>query len=70
MPPPTLLTLPVELRQEIYAHLIPPSPQPVYNPITCTSLTSVSHAPPHSNLLNIHAQLTDEIMDYYFTQAS
>lgn len=65
-----LLRLPLEIRQLIYAHLVPQSPTPVYNPIATVGLTAASHAPPRSNLLNIRPQLTDEILDYYYSVTS
>lgn len=60
---PPLLTLPLELRHKIYTHLLTVST--TYNPIATVGLTSASHAPPGSNLVNITPQLTAEILDFY-----
>jgi hypothetical protein len=65
MPKPTLLTLPPELRHQIYIHLLPH--RPVSHPLPGVGLTSVSHALPASNLLNTHPQITDEVLDYFYS---
>lgn len=66
--PPTLLTLPPELRAKIYTHFLPASP--IYHPLPTLGLTSASHAPPRANLLNIHPQLTAEILESYYAATS
>lgn len=63
--PAPLLRLPLELRQHIYAYLLPPST--TSHPLPSVGITAVSHAPPTSALLNIHPQLTDEILSFYYT---
>lgn len=64
MPLPPLLRLPLELRQQIYTHLLPRSP--VSHPLPSVGITSVSHRRPTSALLHIHPQLTDELLAYYY----
>ena len=63
-PRPPLLRLPLELRQQIYAYLLPR--ENTSHPLPSVAITSVSHRPPRSALLNIHPQLTDEILDYFY----
>lgn len=60
-----LLTLPLELRERIYSFLLPSSP--TSHPLPSVGLTSVSHALPTSALLNIHPQIADEILEYFYT---
>ena len=62
---PHLFTLPLELRQQIYSHLLPA--QPTSHPLPSVGLTSVSHRPPTSALLNIHPQIGDEILEHFYT---
>ena len=67
--PPTLLTLPPELRYQIYDSLCPatplsyPYPQP-------TPITAISHAKPPLPLLLLHPSLTHELRTYYFTRCT
>lgn len=63
-----LFRLPLELRQQIYSHLVPP--EAVSHPVSRVGITSVSHEPPSSDLLCVHPQLTEELRDYFFTVAS
>lgn len=63
-PPCPLLDLPLELRHQIYTHLLPR--QPTSHPLPSVGLTSVSHLPPTSAYLNIHPQLTDEILEHFY----
>ncbi|KXT17747.1 hypothetical protein AC579_3621 [Pseudocercospora musae] len=63
--PAPILRLPLELRQQIYAHLLPL--ENVSHPLPSVGITSVSHRPPSTSLLNIHTQFTDEILDYFYT---
>lgn len=67
-PPPTLLSLPLELRQQIYTYLIPA--ENVSHPLPSVGITSVSHRPPPLSLLTTHSQLTLEILDYFFGTAT
>lgn len=65
--PPTrasFLGLPLELRQHVYRYLFPPCT--TSHPLPSVGITSVTHAPPTSALLNIHPQLTDEILSFYY----
>ena len=57
---PTLLRLPLELRQHIYSYLLPR--EDVLHPLPLAGLTSVSHRPPAAALLNIHPTITREIL--------
>ncbi|KAK8196672.1 hypothetical protein M8818_006839 [Zalaria obscura] len=63
--PVFLLRLPPELRQQIYSYLI--DPEVVSHPLPGVGITSVSHRPPPSYLLYINAQLTADVLDYYYT---
>ncbi|WPG99805.1 Hypothetical protein R9X50_00262400 [Acrodontium crateriforme] len=65
---PPLLTLPLELRQQIYKHLLPA--QRITHPLPGVGITSVSHRLPSSALLNIHPKITDEILAYYYSVAT
>ena len=61
---PSLFRLPLELRQQIYAQLLPR--ENVSHPLPGVGITSISHRLPAAKLLNIHPQLTDEILDYFY----
>ncbi|KAK3071755.1 hypothetical protein LTR53_008083 [Teratosphaeriaceae sp. CCFEE 6253] len=63
-PLPPLLRIPLELRQEIYAYLLPR--ENVSPPLPTVGITSVTHRLPSSNLLNIHPDLTGEVLDYFY----
>jgi len=63
--PAPLLRLPLELRQQIYSYLLPK--ENVSHPLPSVGITSVSHRMPRAYLLNIHPQLTDEILEYYYS---
>lgn len=60
-----LLRLPLELRQQIYSYLL--VRENVSHPFPSVGITSVSHRLPTSALLNIHPQLTDEILAYFYS---
>ena len=68
--PSPLLSLPPELRQQIYTHLLPASPTPTYHPLPTIGLTSTSHPLPPGNLLNICPLITDELLAHYYTLAT
>ncbi|KAK0856150.1 hypothetical protein LTS02_010749 [Friedmanniomyces endolithicus] len=61
---PPLLRLPLELRQQIYAHLLPR--ENTSHPPPSVGITSVSHRLPSLALLNIHPTLTAELLDYFY----
>lgn len=61
----TFFSLPLEVREEIYSYLLPP--HPTSHPLPSVGLTSVSHRPPKSAYLNIHPQIADEILEYFYT---
>lgn len=63
-PVPPILRLPLELRQAIYAHLLPA--ENVSHPLPSVGITSVSHRPPSTSLLKIHPIIKDEILDYFY----
>ncbi|KXL44095.1 hypothetical protein M433DRAFT_914 [Acidomyces richmondensis BFW] len=63
--PAPLLRLPLELRQQIYSYLL--IKENVSHPFPSVGITSVSHRLPTSALLNIHPQLTDEILAYFYS---
>ncbi|KAI4752496.1 hypothetical protein E4T51_14339 [Aureobasidium sp. EXF-12344] len=65
---PRLLQLPLELRQQIYSYLCPPSP--ISNPIPTVGITSVSHRPPPLPLLLTCHAISTDITSYYFNNAS
>jgi hypothetical protein len=67
-PKPSLLNLPLEIRQEIYSHLLPPGN--VSHPLPSVGIASVTHRLPTGALLNIHPQITFEILDYYHSIAT
>ena len=62
---PALFRLPLELRQHIYALLLPR--ENVSHPLPGVGITSISHRLPAAAYLNIHPQLTDEILDYFYS---
>jgi hypothetical protein len=63
--PAPILRLPLELRQHIYAYLLPS--ENVSHPLPSVGITSVDHRPPSASLLNIHPALSDEILDYFYS---
>lgn len=65
---PALFRLPLELRQQIYNHLLPASP--ISHPLPSVGITSVSHHPPTLNTLLIHPLITSEVLNYFYTLAS
>ena len=65
--PPNLLTLPLELRRQIYSHLCPPTPRS--NPIPNVGLSSVSHTPPPLSLLLVCHTLTTDLLTYFYSAA-
>ncbi|KAI7213812.1 hypothetical protein KC333_g6368 [Hortaea werneckii] len=68
IPTPPIFRLPLELRQQIYSHLLPK--QPISHPLPSVGITSVSHKPPTSNLLSIHPQVAAEILDHFYSISS
>lgn len=64
---PNLLTLPLELRHQIYSHLWLPTP--LSNPIPNVGLSSVSHTPPPLPLLLVCHTLTTDLLTYFFSAA-
>ncbi|KAF2722733.1 hypothetical protein K431DRAFT_283557 [Polychaeton citri CBS 116435] len=65
---PGLLRLPLELRQQIYSHLLPP--MPTTHPIPSVGLTSVTPSPPALRYLLVHPALTSELVSYFYTVAT
>jgi len=63
-----LLSLPLELRQQIYSHLMPAQTTP--RPIPGAGINAVSHRGPRLGLLLVNRQLTAEALDYYFSVAT
>ena len=61
----SILRLPLELRQQIYSHLLPQ--ETVSHPLPSVGITSVSHRLPPTSLLYIHPTITSEILDYYYS---
>jgi hypothetical protein len=62
-PIPKFLTLPLELRQQIYSYLCPPSV--ISNPIPNVGLTSLSHHPPPMSLLLSCRYISLELQSYF-----
>nr|OQO29154.1 hypothetical protein B0A51_03858 [Rachicladosporium sp. CCFEE 5018] len=60
-----LLTLPVEVRNEIYSYLLPKRHHPEKTTYIRGSIVSVSHCPPQSTLLLIHPVISQELLDYH-----
>ncbi|KAI4774926.1 hypothetical protein E4T52_10102 [Aureobasidium sp. EXF-3400] len=58
-----ILTLPLELRQEIYSYLCPP--HHICNPIPNVGLTSLSHHPPPLSLLLSCSSICLEVTAYF-----
>jgi hypothetical protein len=58
-----ILTLPLELRQQIYSYLCPPCP--ISNPIPNVGLTSLSHQPPPLPLLLSCRYISIELQSYF-----
>lgn len=65
---PILLTLPLELREEIYSYLIPRLS--VSHPFPSVGITSVTHRPPPSSLLHVHPHLTRDVLAYFHAHAT
>ncbi|EMD00934.1 hypothetical protein BAUCODRAFT_135691 [Baudoinia panamericana UAMH 10762] len=61
----SLLTLPAELRQQIYGYLI--AHENVSHPLPSVGITAVTHRLPSTRILHIHPTLTEEILDYYYS---
>lgn len=61
---PPILRLPVELRTQIWEHLIPQ--ENVSHPLPSVGITAVSHRPPSLGLLLIHPNITDELLDHFY----
>ncbi|SMR45318.1 unnamed protein product [Zymoseptoria tritici ST99CH_1A5] len=65
---PPFLRLPLEIREAIYSYLLPR--ENVSHPLPSVGITSVNHRPPTSSLLNIHPQITSEILSYFYAIAT
>ncbi|OQN98831.1 hypothetical protein B0A48_15177 [Cryoendolithus antarcticus] len=61
----TLLTLPVEVRNEIYSYLLPKRHHLEKTTYIRGSSVSVSHRPPQGVLLLIHPVISQELFDYH-----
>ncbi|KAK5134133.1 hypothetical protein LTR08_006908 [Meristemomyces frigidus] len=62
---PALFRLPPELRQQIYAHLLPR--EPISHPLPGTGITSITHPLPTAALLTIHPLLTTDLLAHFYT---
>jgi hypothetical protein len=60
-----LFSIPLEVRQQIYDCLLP-RVERLY-PVWHVGIHSVSHEPPRMDLLRIHPQLTEELLDHFYT---
>lgn len=62
---PPFFGLPLELRQQIYAYFMPR--ENVSHPLPSVGITSVTHRPPTLDLLRIHPQFTEEVLDCFYS---
>lgn len=68
---PGLLRLPLELRQQVYDHLLHLSvPSQGSHPLPGVGITSVSHAPPCLSLLLVHPTVTTEVLAHFYSLAT
>jgi hypothetical protein len=68
---PPILRLPIELRESIYDHLLElKNANQGSHPLPGVGITSVSLAPPSSNLLLLHPTITTELLDRFYSQAT
>ncbi|GAB7325458.1 hypothetical protein MBLNU13_g09475t1 [Cladosporium sp. NU13] len=68
---PPILGLPIELREQIYDYLLElKNADQGSHPLPGVAVTSVSHAPPSSNLLLLHPTITTELLDRFYSQAT
>ena len=68
---PPILRLPIELREQIYDYLLElKNANQGSHPLPGVAITSVSHAPPSSNLLLLHRTITTELLDRFYSQAT
>jgi hypothetical protein len=68
---PPILRLPIELREQIYDCLLElKNANQGSHPLPGAAITSVSHAPPSSNLLLLHPTITTELLDRFYSQAT
>lgn len=68
---PGLLRLPLELRQQIYGHLLHLTvPSQGSHPLPGVGITSVSHAPPQLGYLLIHPTITAELLSHFYNLAT
>jgi hypothetical protein len=65
---PKLPQLPLELRQQIYSHLCPPTP--ISYPLPTVGITSLSHQPPPLSLLLTNHAISHDIQFYFYSIAS
>lgn len=68
---PHIFRLPVELREQIYDHLLElESPGQGSHPLPGVGITSVSHAPPSLRLLLVHSTIATELLHRFYCQAT
>jgi hypothetical protein len=69
--PPAILRIPLELREQIYDHLLAlDTPGQGSHPLPGVGITSVSLAPPSTSLLLLHPTITAELLDRFYKQAT
>lgn len=69
--PPAILRIPIELREQIYDHLLTlDTPGQGSHPLPGVGITSVSLAPPPTSLLLLHPTITAELLDRFYSQAT
>jgi len=69
--PPAILRIPLELREQIYDHLLAfDRPGQGNHPLPGVGITSVSLLPPPTSLLLIHPIITTELLDRFYSQAT
>lgn len=66
------LSLPYELREQIYSYILPASPagKEFWQPTTIRALSASTHVRPCRFLLNVNDQITDEVLEYYYKVSS
>jgi hypothetical protein len=68
---PPILRLPIELRETIYDQLLElKNTNQGTHPLPGVGITSVSLAPPSSDLLVLHPTITSELLDRFYSQAT
>lgn len=63
-----LFRLPLELRQQIYSHLLEDDIK--YSPLPSVGINSVRPTPPSDNLLMAHPTMTQDVLDYFYSIAT